>query len=83
MKDEPIVMEGAYAKQYTEWHLATGGFARDMTLRDYFAGLAMQVALKDQYEDGVYVGDSDSNSEEIAAMSAYVMANAMIQERTR
>ena len=71
------------AKEYTEWHLATGGFARDMTLRDYFASLAMQVALKNQYEDGVYVGDSDNNSKEIAAMSAYVMANAMIQERTK
>jgi len=71
------------SKEYTQWHLVTGGFARDMTLRDYFAGLAMQVVLKDQYEDGMYVGDSDNNSEEVAAMSAYIMANAMIKERTQ
>jgi hypothetical protein len=43
----------------------------------------MQVVLKDQYEDGIYVGDSDNNSEEVAAMSAYIMANAMIKERTQ
>lgn len=27
MKEQPIVMEGAYAKQYTDWMVTTGGYA--------------------------------------------------------
>ena len=30
------------AKDYTDWMVKTGGYARDMTLRDHLAGLAMQ-----------------------------------------
>ena len=30
------------AKEYTEWHIKTGGHLDSMTMRDYFAGLAMQ-----------------------------------------
>ena len=56
---------------------------KDMTLRDYFAGLAMQVILKDQYEDGIYVGDSDNDSEYDCAESAYIVAYAMLKERGR
>ena len=33
------------AKDYTDWHIKTGGFARDMTLRDEFAGVALQSML--------------------------------------
>jgi hypothetical protein len=32
------------AKEYTDWHIKHRGFARDMTMRDYFAGLAMPMA---------------------------------------
>lgn len=56
---------------------------KDMTLMDYFAGLAMQVILKDQYEDGIYVGDSDNDSECDCAESAYIVAYAMLKERGR
>lgn len=28
------------------WMAKTGGYARDMTLRDYFAGLAMQMLME-------------------------------------
>ena len=35
MKDNTVI-----AKDYTNWHIKHGGFARDMTLRDHFAGLA-------------------------------------------
>ena len=52
-----------------------------MTLRDYFAAKAMQVILKDQYEDGIYVGDLDNDSEYICARSAYMMADAMMKAR--
>ena len=52
-----------------------------LELRDYFAGLAMQVILKDQYEDGIYLGDSDNDSEDTCANSAYIMADAMLKAR--
>ena len=71
MKDEPIVMEGAYAKQYTDWHIKTGGFARDMTLRDHFAGLAMQGILYEGLEPVE------------TATYAYKMADAMLKERNK
>jgi hypothetical protein len=47
MKDATIdgTINATIAKQYTDWHIKTGGFARDMTLRDHFAGLAMQGLL--------------------------------------
>ena len=52
-----------------------------LELRDYFAGLAMQAILKDQYEDGIYLGDSDNDSEDTCANSAYIMADAMLKAR--
>jgi hypothetical protein len=52
-----------------------------MTLRDYFAAKAMQAILKDQFEDGLYVGDADNNSEHLCARSAYIMADAMLKAR--
>ena len=52
-----------------------------MTLRDYMAAKAMQVILQSQYEDGIYVGDSDNDSEHMCARSAYIMADAMMKAR--
>jgi hypothetical protein len=52
-----------------------------MTLRDYFAAKAMQTILTSQYEDGIYVGDSDNDSEHVCANSAYMMADAMLKAR--
>jgi len=52
-----------------------------MSLRDYFAARAMQTILASQYEDGIYVGDSDNDSEFMCARSAYIMADAMLEER--
>ena len=51
------------------WMENTGGFARDMTLRDHYAGLAMQV-LK----------DSVWNFELLTAQ-AYELADAMLKAR--
>ena len=51
------------------WMAKTGGFARDMTLRDEFAGRAMQV-LKDY----VY------NFEELSKQ-AYELADEMLKAR--
>jgi hypothetical protein len=74
MKDQPIVMEGAYAKQYTDWHIKTGGFARDKTLRDEFASKAMRplVFSKPTYD-----------SWDEVAKNAYEIADAMLNERAK
>ena len=61
------------AKDYTDWHIKTGGFARDMTLRDHFAGLAMQAFL---------TADVDF-SNELMIYTAYSMADAMLKERAK
>ena len=52
------------------WLERTGGFARDMTLRDHFAGLAMQALI-----------DNDGLFSEIPTQ-AYTIADAMLKEST-
>ena len=81
MKDQPIVMEGAYAKQYTDWMVKTGGFARDKTLRDEFAGLAMQGLLMDE---AINKG-SDNAAEWVVQMAkaSYIFADALLKERAK
>ena len=64
-----------YAKEYTDWLVKTGGFARDMTMRDHFAGLAMQGLLTAE-EVGEY-------SNEHVADIAYLIADAMLKERNK
>ena len=51
------------------WMEKTGGYASDMTLRDYYAGLAMQV-LKDSVWDF-----------ELLAAQAYELADAMLKAK--
>jgi len=75
MKDQPIVMEGAYAKQYADWQVKEGGYARDMTMRDHYAGLAMQGLLTAEV-----VGEY---SNEHVADIAYLIADAMLKERIK
>ena len=65
MKDLPITMipEG--------WMEKTGGYAKDMTLRDHFAALAMQ---------GFLAADPDCEWDaEALAITAYEQADAMIK----
>jgi hypothetical protein len=64
------------AKDYTDWHIKTGGYAKDMTLRDHFAGLALNI-LSDEWED-----HPDWDLEHIAN-SAYEIADAMLKERSK
>lgn len=61
------------AKDYTDWHIKTGGFARDMTLRDYFAAMAMP-EIYHRVETGGF--------ERVAKLS-YEMADAMLKERAK
>ena len=51
------------------WMSKTGGFAKDMTMRDHYAGLAMQVL-----KDSVWNFD-------LLAIEAYQMADAMLAAR--
>lgn len=59
------------AKEYTDWHIKTGGFARDMTLRDHFAGLALQEIIHEGFDL------------EETAERAYQIADAMLKERVK
>jgi len=52
------------------WMSKTGGFARDKTLRDEFAGLAMQGKIA-----------NGSTSAELISEIAYEMADAMLKAR--
>ena len=61
------------AKDYTDWHIKTGGFARDMTLRDHFAGLVMQ---------GLIAADV-GYSNELLVNYAYILADVMLKERAK
>jgi len=57
------------AKDYTEWLVKTGGYARDMTMRDVFAALAMQTLTLDWSDDRI--------------VECYQMADAMLKERAK
>jgi len=56
------------------WLVKNGGYAKDMTLRDHFAGLAMQAMI----------AHPNSNADALAsvyAKGAYVAADAMLKAR--
>jgi hypothetical protein len=63
------------AKEYTEWHIKHGGFARDMTMRDYYAGLAMQSLIVVYKDDKTLVAEYSER--------AYLIADAMLKERIK
>jgi hypothetical protein len=68
MKDQTHLM--SQPKGDDTWIEKTGGFAKDMTLRDWYAGLAMQGLL----------GDHVRNFD-LLATEAYQMADAMLKAR--
>ena len=70
MKDNHELAMERFAAQQT-WMEKTGGFARDKTLRDYFAAKAMQELI----HAGVYL-------EKIAGC-AYEQADFMLKERIK
>jgi hypothetical protein len=77
MKDETRQeISAAFAKDYTDWMVKTGGYARDMTLRDHFAGLALKI-LSDEWED------HPSWDLKHITDSAYEIADAMLKERAK
>ena len=52
------------------WMQKTGGYARDMTMREWYAGMAMQSLLGENVRNLDYV-----------AIDAYNMADAMLKAR--
>jgi len=58
------------------WMQKTGGFARDMTLRDWYAGMAMQGLTA----NGADSSEADSGWNWFAG-EAYSMADAMLKAR--
>ena len=54
------------------WLTKHGGYARDMTMRDEFAGRAMQ---------GDLIGGVHHDNFDITAKRAYIMADAMLKAR--
>ena len=71
MRNETIdeTINATIAKQYTDWHIKTGGYARDMTMRDVFAALAMQTLTLDWSDERV--------------VECYQIADAMLKERIK
>jgi hypothetical protein len=68
------------AKDYTNWQVKTGGFARDMTMRDYIAVKAMQSLTRRLFAHEVL--ESKHYAEDVSK-AAYIMADAMLKERTK
>jgi len=76
MKDETRQeISAAYAKDYTDWMVKTGGYARDMTMRDYFAAKAVQSLIVVYTDDKNIVGEYSER--------AYQIADAMLKERNK
>ena len=65
MKEDTVQV----ARGYTEWIMKTGGFARDMTVRDVFAALAMQTLTLDWDDKRI--------------VECYQIADAMLKERIK
>jgi hypothetical protein len=77
MKDQDAQMF-----EYTSWMTKHGGFARDMTMRDYFAAKALQGMYAkhwDMFMDDTYEAPEEAISG--AANEAYALADAMLRAR--
>jgi hypothetical protein len=72
MKDNHELAMEEHARRAT-WMEVHGGFARDMTMRDYFAGRALQGMLSEN-------GGGALQNDELAEL-AYVISNAMLKAR--
>lgn len=79
MRNETIdeTINATIAKQYTDWMVKHGGFARDMTMRDYFAATVIQGHF------ARHGWGSDQEHFEDVAQGAYRMADAMLKERNK
>ena len=78
MKDQTHLM--SQPKGDDTWMSKTGGFARDKTLRDEFAGRAMQTYMADKELIDMYCHLGKDVKQEVAVTS-YMMADAMLAAR--
>lgn len=62
------------------WMEVHGGFARDMTMRDYYAALAMQTYIADKELIDMYCHLGKDVKQEVAVTS-YMMADAMLEAK--
>ena len=76
MKDQTHLM--SQPKGDDTWMSKTGGFARDMTLRDEFAGRAMQSFITE-----VFSGNLADHGYDSVARRSYDMADAMLKAREK
>jgi hypothetical protein len=60
------------AKAYTDWNVKEGCFARDMTLRDYFAGQVLRL-----------YSDDKPDHMKLNAEQAYMQADYALKERAK
>jgi hypothetical protein len=65
------------------WMARTGGFAKDITLRDHYAGLAMQGMFANPCDS--HDPDEETYEEYVAEIGrcAYLMADAMLKAREK
>ena len=75
MKDQLLDGEYLITKEYTDWMVKTGGYARDMTMRDHFAAKAVQSLIVVYTDDKNIVGEYSER--------AYQIADAMLKERIK
>lgn len=73
LRDMDVETEQAYAT----WMQKTGGYAKDMTLRDHYAGLALQ-GLIHHFDFGTFRDDPMR-----LAMWSLDAADAMLKERAK
>lgn len=59
------------------WMEKTGGYAKDMTLRDYFAAKAMPTVIADWLKTGDI--HPDPEIAEVIARDCYIVADAMLE----
>jgi len=81
MKDQTHLM--SQPKGDDTWMAKTGGFARDKTLRDEFAGRAMQGMFANP--EDIHRADEETYEEYVAeiARCAHQMADAMLKAREK
>jgi hypothetical protein len=83
MKEEFNHKESETEEQST-WMERTGGYARDMTLRDHYAGLAMQAVMGNRKQQEYWgLEYSVEEMKQFTAENAYAYADAMLKAREK
>jgi hypothetical protein len=69
--------------KHITWMTKNGGFAKDMTMRDHYAGLAMQGMFANPCDS--HHPDQGTYEEYVAEIGrcAYLMADAMLKAREK